>query len=164
MTALTSFFHAFVGLISSPKSLLLMAGFVALGILLGALPGISVNMALILALPLTYTMDTETAMCVLLACYIGAMSGGCLSAITLNIPGTGSSIATTFDGYPMAAKGQAGKAVGISIFTSFVGGGISFHFTDVHRTAHRDSGLEIWPLGVLCNRRILYDDDHLCRR
>lgn len=126
MTAISSFATAFTGLIMSPRYLLLMATFVALGILLGALPGISVNMSLILALPLTYSMDTTTAMCVLLACYIGAMSGGLISAITLNIPGTGSSIATTFDGHPMAMKGQAGRAVGIGILTSFVGGAISF--------------------------------------
>lgn len=106
--------------------LLLMIAFTALGILFGALPGISVNMSLILALPLTYSMDTSTAMCVLLACYVGAMSGGLISAILLNIPGTGSSITTTFDGHPLAMKGEGGKAVGIGILTSFVGGGISF--------------------------------------
>lgn len=126
MFNISVFLDSMLQLTTAPKYMLLMAGFTALGILLGALPGISVNMALILSLPLTYSMDTTTAMCVLLACYVGAMSGGLISAITLNVPGTGSSIATTFDGHPMALKGQAGRAVGIGILTSFVGGGISF--------------------------------------
>ena len=121
-----SIFGSAMGSILNPQYLALMAAFVALGILLGALPGISVNMSLILALPLTYSMDTKTAMVVLLACYVGAMSGGLISAITLNVPGTGSSIATTFDGHPMAMRGEAGKAVSLGILTSFVGGGISF--------------------------------------
>ncbi|MBP3751469.1 MAG: tripartite tricarboxylate transporter permease [Pyramidobacter sp.] len=121
-----SLFGSALGSILNPQYLALMAAFVALGILLGALPGISVNMSLILALPLTYSMDTKTAMVVLLACYVGAMSGGLISAITLNVPGTGSSIATTFDGHPMAMRGEAGKAVSLGILTSFVGGGISF--------------------------------------
>ena len=103
-----------------------MIGFTALGILLGALPGINVSMSLILALPLTYNMDSKTAMCVLLSCYVGAMSGGLISAIALNIPGTGSSIATTFDGHPMAQQGRAGEAISVGILTSFVGGAISF--------------------------------------
>lgn len=120
------FFESIGTLLTTPTYLVMMAAFTALGILFGALPGISVNMALILALPLTYSMDTETAMCVLLACYIGAMSGGLISAIMLNIPGTGSSITTTFDGNPMARQGRGGEAMGIGILTSFVGGALSF--------------------------------------
>lgn len=111
---------------SSPKFLLLIFAFTALGILLGALPGVSVNMALILSLPLTYSMNSETAMAVLISCYIGALSGGLISAITLNIPGTTSSIATTFDGSPMALRGEAGRACGIGILTSFIGGCFSY--------------------------------------
>lgn len=126
MGAFAQFAVSLGELFTNPQWLGLMAAFTALGILFGALPGISVNMSLILALPLTYNMDTKTAMCVLLACYVGAMSGGLISAILLNIPGTGSSIATTFDGHPMALKGEGGRAVGIGILTSFVGGGISF--------------------------------------
>ena len=126
MSAFTQFAVSLAELFMNPQWLGLMAAFTALGILFGALPGISVNMSLILALPLTYNMDTKTAMCVLLACYVGAMSGGLISAVLLNIPGTGSSIATTFDGHPMALKGEGGRAVGIGILTSFVGGGISF--------------------------------------
>ena len=126
ISGITIFLSAITELMTSPPYLLMMVAFVALGILLGALPGISATMACILALPLTYNMDTKSAMCVLLSCYVGAMSGGLISAIALNVPGTGASIATTFDGYPMARKGKAGMAIGIGILTSFFGGAISF--------------------------------------
>ena len=69
------FLRSIVELLITPRFLLLMAIFVVIGILLGALPGISVNMSLILALPLTYGMDTRKAMVVLLACYNGAQTG-----------------------------------------------------------------------------------------
>jgi len=126
MSSFAIFFQSIATICTTPKFLLLIIVFTAIGILCGALPGISVNMTLILALPLTYSMNTETAMCVLMAAYVGAMSGGLISAILLNIPGTGSSITTTFDGHPMAMKGEGEKAVGVGILTSFVGGGISF--------------------------------------
>lgn len=126
MEGFAIFFSSIKDIFSNPYWLVLMLAFTAIGVLLGAMPGISVNMSLILALPLTYSMDTRTAMCVLLACYIGAMSGGLISAITLNVPGTGASLATTFDGYPLAEKGRATEAVGVGILTSFVGGAISF--------------------------------------
>ncbi len=120
------FLRSIVELLITPRFLLLMAIFVVIGILLGALPGISVNMSLILALPLTYGMDTRTAMVVLLACYNGAQTGGLISAIMLNIPGTSSAMTTTFDGHPMALKGEGGRALGVGILTSVVGGTISF--------------------------------------
>jgi len=113
-------------ILTNPQYLLLVVVFVALGILLGALPGISVNLSLILCLPMTYTMDSETAMTVLIACYVGALSGGLISAIALNIPGTTSSIATCFDGHPLARKGEAGRAIGVGILTSTVGGVLSY--------------------------------------
>lgn len=123
---MATFLSSLGAIFTNPTYLILMLVFVAIGILLGALPGINVIMALILALPLTYGMNTETAMVVLFACYTGAMSGGLISAITLNVPGTSSSIATTFDGFPMAKKGLAGRACGIGILTSFVGGTLSY--------------------------------------
>ena len=111
---------------SDPIFILLVILFVAIGILLGALPGISVNLSLILCLPMTYSMESKMAMTVLIACYVGALSGGLISAIALNIPGTTSSIATCFDGHPLARKGQAGRAIGVGILTSTVGGVISY--------------------------------------
>ncbi len=126
MEAFNLFAQSLVEIFTSPTYLLYMAAFTAIGILLGAMPGISVTMSMVLSLPMTYGMDTKMAMCVLLACYVGAMSGGLISAIALNIPGTGASITTTFDGHPLARQGKGGQAIGIGLLTSFVGGSLGF--------------------------------------
>ena len=98
---------------------------VALGIVFGSIPGLSANMAVTLCLPLTYSMDTIPGITLLIALYLGGISGGLISAILINIPGTPASIATCFDGAPLARKGEAGRALGTGILASFVGGLIS---------------------------------------
>lgn len=108
------------------KSILLIFAGTALGIVFGAIPGLTATMAVALCLPLTYTMESSTAMCLLLGLYIGGISGGLVSAILLKIPGTPSSLATTFDGNPMAERGEAGKAMETGIWASFFGGLLSF--------------------------------------
>ena len=112
--------------IVQPMSLLLMVLGVAVGIVFGSIPGLSAAMAVSLFLPVTFTMGPQEGMTLLVALYIGAISGGLISAILLNIPGTPSSIATCFDGAPMARKGEAGKALGAGIVFSFLGGLLSF--------------------------------------
>jgi putative tricarboxylic transport membrane protein len=107
--------------ICTPVILLFMAGGTVLGILFGALPGITATLGVALCLPLTFGMDPVAGFAVLVSLYIGGISGGLISAILLNIPGTGSSIATTFDGHPMAKRGEAGKALGAGIVFSFLG-------------------------------------------
>ncbi len=91
------------------------------GIIFGAVPGLTATLALIMFLPITYTMTPVQGLSTLIALYVGGISGGLVAAILLNIPGTPSSIATTFDGTPMAAKGEAGKALGVGVVFSFVG-------------------------------------------
>lgn len=91
------------------------------GIIFGAIPGLSATMAVAIFLPLTYKMTQSLSIAFLISLYVGGISGGLISAILLNIPGTPSSVATTFDGVPMAKKGQAGKALGIAVFSSLVG-------------------------------------------
>ncbi|MDO5538080.1 MAG: tripartite tricarboxylate transporter permease, partial [Desulfovibrionaceae bacterium] len=108
-----------------PFSLICMAIAMAYGILLGAIPGLTATMAVALLIPLTYTLPKSVAMVCFIAVYIGGISGGLISAILLRMPGTPSSIATTFDGYPMAQKGMAGRALGLGIQASFIGGIIS---------------------------------------
>ena len=98
----------------------------AVGIVFGAIPGLTATMAVALVLPLTFGMNPVYGMTLLIGLYIGGVSGGLISAILINIPGTPSSVATTFDGYPMAMKGQAGKALGAGILYSFWGGLFSF--------------------------------------
>ena len=99
---------------------------VVIGLVFGAVPGLSATMAVALCLPLTFGMEPVTAMSLLVSLYIGGVSGGLVSAILISIPGTPSSIATTFDGRPMALNGEAGRALGLAIFFSFVGGLIGF--------------------------------------
>lgn len=91
------------------------------GIIFGAIPGLTAVMAIALFLPMTYGMTMELGISVLIALYIGAISGGLISAILLKIPGTPSSVATCWDGHPLAEKGQAVKALGVGIVFSFLG-------------------------------------------
>ncbi|RGZ00370.1 tripartite tricarboxylate transporter permease [Clostridium sp. AM58-1XD] len=105
--------------------LLIFAG-VFMGIIIGAIPGLSVTMGVALFLPLTFGMEPVAALSLLVGLYIGGTSGGLISAILLRIPGTTASIATTFDGHPMAEKGEAAKALGVGIVFSFLGGLVSY--------------------------------------
>ena len=100
--------------------LLMMIG-TFVGIIFGAIPGLSATMAVAIFLPLTYKMSQSLSIAFLISLYVGGISGGLISAILLNIPGTPSSVATTFDGVPMARKGQAAKALGVAVFSSLVG-------------------------------------------
>ncbi len=104
------------------QTLLLITGGTLLGILIGAIPGLTVTMGVALFLPVTFAMSPVDGLSLLMGLYIGGTSGGLISAILLKIPGTPSSIATTFDGHPMAARGEAGKALSVSIICSFLGG------------------------------------------
>ncbi len=95
---------------------------VGVGIIFGALPGMTATMAIAIFLPLTYAYDLNTSLFLLLGLYVGGISGGLIPAILLNIPGTPSSITTGFDGFPMAKRGEAEKALKIGITASLIGG------------------------------------------
>ena len=98
------------------------------GIYVGAIPGLSVTMATSLLIAMTYSWSTEAALAVMMGVYIGGVYGGSRAAILLNIPGAPAAVATTFDGYPLAKKGEAGKAIATSTITSVVGGLIGSAF------------------------------------
>lgn len=98
---------------------------VAVGIIIGAIPGLTATMAVGLAIPITFGMQAMPGLALLISLYVGGLTGGLISAILLNIPGTPSSICTTFDGYPMGRK-NPGKALGYAIMASFLGGGLSY--------------------------------------
>ena len=100
----------------------------ALGIIVGAIPGLTGAMLIALTLPLTYGMQPEAAMVLLVSMYIGSISGGLITATLLRMPGTPASVITTLDGYPMAQSGQPGRALGLGIMASFAGGCISWVF------------------------------------
>ncbi|MBG2913925.1 tripartite tricarboxylate transporter permease [Proteus cibarius] len=92
------------------------------GIIIGALPGLTVNMGIALLLPLTYSFQGMTGILLLLGMYCGAVYGGSITAILISTPGTPASAATVLDGYPMAKKGEAGRALGLSTMGSMFGG------------------------------------------
>jgi len=99
-----------------------------LGIIVGAIPGLTATMLISLSLPLTFFMSSDLALALLLGMYVGGVTGGLVTATLLNIPGTPASIVTTFDGFPMARRGEAGLALGWGIVASFVGSVISWAF------------------------------------
>ena len=117
--------EGFLSVAFDPFILFLLFAGVVVGIIFGAVPGLTATMAVVMFLPMTYTMTPIQGISMLVALYIGGISGGLISAILLNIPGTPSSVATCFDGSPMAKNGQAGKALGAGIVFSFFGTMIS---------------------------------------
>lgn len=96
-----------------------------MGIVFGAIPGVSADLAIVIMLPVTFSMDPITGIILLMSIYCGGAYGGSISSILLNTPGTNVAVATTFDGYPLAQKGQAKKALGMALVASTIGGLIS---------------------------------------
>ena len=103
-----------------PFSLLLVGIFI--GVVAGALPGISFVNAMALALPFTYVMEPTNAMVFLAGLYCGGVFGGSISSILINIPGSPGSLPATWDGYPMTQRGESARALGIAITCSAIGG------------------------------------------
>ena len=92
------------------------------GIYVGAIPGLSVTMAVSILISFTFSWDVNTALALMNGIYMGGVYGGSRMAILLNIPGTPAAIATALDGYPLAKKGEAGSAIGLSTVMSVLGG------------------------------------------
>ena len=106
----------------TPTFFMLVPLGVVIGIIFGAIPGMTATMAVAVCLPLTYSLNLTEGLALLLGLYVGGISGGLVPAILLNLPGTPSSITTTFDGYPMTQKGEGEKALKIGIVSSLFGG------------------------------------------
>ena len=117
---LQAFAHVF-----APMGLIIIIFGVSFGLLLGAIPGLTATMAVGLMIPLTFGLPPELAFPLLLGLYVGGISGGLVSATLVGIPGTPSSVATVFDAYEMARKGEPGKAMGIGVTSSTFGGLLS---------------------------------------
>ena len=111
---------------SSPVLLGLALLGVFLGITVGAVPGLTGTMLIALTLPLTFSMEPVSALVLLVAMYVGAVSGGLISATLLRMPGTPAAVMTTLDGYPMARAGRPGRALGLGIGASLAGGLVSW--------------------------------------
>ena len=115
------FSHMLQALID-PQLVIYLAVGVFLGIYIGAVPGLSVTMAASLLISFTYSWEVLPAMAAMIGIYIGGVYGGSRSAILLNIPGAPAAVATALDGYPLAKKGLAGQAIGITVVQSVLGG------------------------------------------
>ena len=122
MSNFSLFMSSMADLLTDPKCMLLMVVSVACGIVIGALPGLTATMGVALMVPFTYGMDMRYGLPMLMGIYCSAVYGGSISAILLNTPGTPAAAATIIDGYPMARRGEAGRALSMSIFASTVGG------------------------------------------
>lgn len=111
-----------INVVFIPSTLLLIFFGTVIGVIFGALPGVSASMAVVLGLTFTYGLDPVTSIAFLVAVYCAAITGGGITAILFKIPGTPSSAPTTFDGHPMAQAGQPMKALSISLICSSLGG------------------------------------------
>lgn len=109
------------GTLLAPMTLLVIILSTALGIVLGAIPGLSGGLGVALLLPITFGMPPEVGLAMLVSIWVGGVSGAMIGSILLGIPGSPSAIATCFDGYPMTRNGQAVKALGAAITASFIG-------------------------------------------
>jgi len=120
MEGLASLLHGFSVALTAHHIILMMIG-VLLGILVGVLPGLGAPNGVSLLLPLTFTMDPVAAIILLTSMYWGALFGGSTTSILFNIPGEPSSVATTFDGYPLAKKGHATEALSYAFLSAGFG-------------------------------------------
>lgn len=119
---LSSFLATLTGIVADPALLGLAVGGVLLGVVLGAMPGVSSTMALAILLPVSFAMEPGPALTFLIAVFSASVFGGSVSAILLNIPGTPGAIVTQLDGYPMAQSGRAGHALSYALIASTLGG------------------------------------------
>ena len=105
-----------------PTLVLLVLAITVIGVIIGVLPGLGATTGAALLLPFTLTMEPAHAIAALATIYVSAAFAGSITAILINTPGTAAAAATTFDGYPLARRGEAGRALGIAVVSSAVGG------------------------------------------
>jgi putative tricarboxylic transport membrane protein len=120
MEEINALFQGFAT-VMTPMNFLLMVVGIILGVLIGVLPGLGGANGVAILLPLTFSMNPTSAIIMLTCIYWGALFGGAITSILFNIPGEPWSVATTFDGYPMAQKGNAGEALTGAFTSSFIG-------------------------------------------
>ena len=143
--ALGFFFISWV----DPQLLLLTAFGTFAGIYIGAIPGLSVTMAVSILISFTFKWEVNSALALISGIYLGGVYGGSRSAILLNIPGAPSAIATGLDGYPLAKRGEAGTAIGLTTVVSVVGGFIGILTLAVAAPAVASLALKFAPRDYL---------------
>jgi putative tricarboxylic transport membrane protein len=120
MEEINALFHGFSVILTPMNTVLMLVG-ITLGVLIGVLPGLGGANGVAILLPLTFSMNPTSAIIMLSCIYWGALFGGAITSILFNIPGEPWSVATTFDGYPMAQQGRAGEALTGAFTSSFIG-------------------------------------------
>ncbi|MBT2689099.1 tripartite tricarboxylate transporter permease [Bacillus sp. ISL-47] len=115
------FFIQALGEVLNIWTLVLITIGVIFGIVGGCIPGFTITMAILVAFPFTFAMDPINGLSLMVGIFVGGYSGGLISGVMLGIPGTPSSITTVYDGYPMAQKGEPGRALGVGVVASFIG-------------------------------------------
>jgi putative tricarboxylic transport membrane protein len=143
--ALGYFFMSWV----DPSLLFLIAAGTFAGIYIGAIPGLSVTMAVSILISFTFKWSMNEALAVIAGIYLGGVYGGSRSAILLNIPGAPSAIATGLDGYPLAKRGEAGTAIGLTTIVSVYGGFIGILALAIAAPAVSDLALQVAPRDYL---------------
>lgn len=123
------------------------------GIVVGAIPGLTVTMATAILVSFTYGWPMNEALALIMGIFVGGVYGGCQSAILINIPGAPAAIATSFDGFPLAQRGEAGRAIGIATSQSFLGGIIgtlvlAFVAPPISKFALKFGSIEFFLLGL----------------
>lgn len=121
MDILQQFIHYFPQALTASNLAVLVLGTIV-GLVLGALPGLSPTMAVALLVPFTFVMEPSTGLTLLGSVYVCAMAGGAISAILINVPGAPANIATLFDGYPMSRQGKSQTALNMCFISSLIGG------------------------------------------
>jgi putative tricarboxylic transport membrane protein len=121
VTLADAFLHLF-----TLKAFAVMVAGVALGVSVGVLPGITAGTLMALTLPFTYQMGSVEAVSLLVAMFVGGVSGGLITATLMRIPGEPNAIMTCLDGYELARRGQPGRALGLGNASSLVGGALSW--------------------------------------
>jgi len=138
------FLEALLNIID-PVTLIYMVIGVGAGLMAGSIPGFTIAMAIVLTLPFTFSMPPAQGLATMISVLVGGLSGGLMSGILTGIPGTPSSVATTFDGFPMARNGEPGLALGIGVWSSFCGGIISAALLVLFAPQLAMVGLEFQP-------------------
>ncbi len=122
MDTLMSLQSGLISMVTNPEMLICLILGVFGGLVFGSIPGLTAALGVTLMLPFTYAMSAGQGLATLIGIFVGGISGGLVSAVLLNIPGTPSSIVTTFDGAPMARNGRPGDALALGVFSSLIGG------------------------------------------
>ncbi len=141
LTMLLQGFHQ----LADPFVLMMCLIGAVIGTLVGVLPGFGPSAALAVLLPVIYGKDPLTSLVMLAGIFYGAMFGGMITSVTLNVPGESASVVTTFDGYPLAKKGKAGVAMGIAAISSFCGGTIGVILLTIMGTPLARAALKFGP-------------------